>query len=132
MKRLIFLLVGIITWVGGESAHLSSQSSSELSLENAASTSGLGHIDFPTSAASEQAQQWFLRGVLLLHSFAYDDAKAAFFQAQIIDPNFAMAYWGEAMTENHPLWLEQNATEAQEILNRLAPTVEARLAKAVE
>jgi len=130
MKRLIFLLVGIITWVGGESAHLSSQSSSELSLENAASTSGLGHIDFPTSAASEQAQQWFLRGVLLLHSFAYDDAKAAFFQAQIIDPNFAMAYWGEAMTENHPLWLEQNATEAQEILNRLAPTVEARLAKA--
>jgi tetratricopeptide (TPR) repeat protein len=130
MKHLIFLLVGIITCFSGVSAHLSSQSSSELSSENAASTSGLGHIDFPTSAASEQAQQWFLRGVLLLHSFEYDDAKAAFFQAQVIDPNFAMAYWGEAMTENHPLWLEQNATEAQKILNRLAPTVEARFAKA--
>ena len=34
------------------------------------------------------------------------------------------------MTENHPLWLEQNTTEAHKILNRLASTEEARLAKA--
>jgi tetratricopeptide (TPR) repeat protein len=130
MKHLIVLLVGMITWIGGVSAHLLHQGSPDLSSPNAANRSGLGDIDFPISTSSEEAQQWFLRGVLLLHNFQYDDAKAAFFQAQIIDPNFAMAYWGEAMTENHPLWLEQNATEAQKILNRLAPTVEARLAKA--
>jgi len=130
MKPLIVLLVGFLTWCGGVSAHLLHQGSPELSSENAASTSGLGDVDFPTSTSSEEAQQWFLRGVLLLHNFQYDDAKAAFFQAQVIDPGFAMAYWGEAMTENHPLWLEQNSTEAQKILNRLAPTVEARLAKA--
>ncbi len=130
MKHLIVLLVGLTTWVGSVSAHSLHQHSSEFSSKDAASTTGLGHIVFPTSASSEEAQRWFLRGVLLLHNFQYDDAKAAFFQAQVVDPNFAMAYWGEAMTENHPLWLEQNATEAHKILNRLASTEEARLAKA--
>ena len=82
MKHLIVLLVVLITWVGGVSAHLLHQNSPQLSSEDAASTTGLGHIDFPTSASSEEAQQWFLRGVLLLHNFQYDDAKAAFFQAR--------------------------------------------------
>jgi hypothetical protein len=38
----------------------------------------------------------FVRGVLLLHSFEYDDAIAAFREAEKADPGFAMAYWGEA------------------------------------
>ena len=130
MKHLIILFVGMLTLAGGVSAHLLHQDSSEHSPEKAASTAGLGDIEFPTSTSSEEAQQWFLRGVLLLHNFQYEDAKAAFFQAQVIDPNFAMAYWGEAMAENHPLWLEQDAIEAKKILKRLAPTLEARLAKA--
>jgi tetratricopeptide (TPR) repeat protein len=130
MKHLIVLHVIIFIWVSGVSAHLLHQGPYDPSLESVASTSDLGDIDFPTSTSSDEAQQWFLRGVLLLHNFQYDDAKAAFFQAQTIEPNFAMAYWGEAMTENHPLWLEQNAVEARKILNRLAQTAEARLAKA--
>lgn len=92
------------------------------------STVGLGHIEFPTSGAPE-AQPWFLRGTLLLHNFQYDDAKEAFQQAQRMDPNFAMAYWGEAMTENHPLWGEQNYKEGRAILARLASTPDARLQK---
>ncbi|MCZ6799251.1 MAG: tetratricopeptide repeat protein [Nitrospirae bacterium] len=89
----------------------------------------LGTIVFPTSGPDD-AQPYFLRGVLLLHSFQYDDAKEAFQQAQAIDPNFAMAYWGEAMTENHPLWGEQNLEEARAILSRLSDTHEGRLSKA--
>ena len=58
---------------------------------------GLGTIDFPTSG-SPQAKELFLRGALLLHSFEYDDAREAFQQAQKMDPDFGMAYWGEAMT----------------------------------
>ena len=38
-----------------------------------------------------------MRGVLLLHSFEYDEAIDAFRQAQKADPGFAMAYWGEAL-----------------------------------
>src|SRR5262249_9542147 len=43
---------------------------------------------------------------------------------------FAMAYWGEAMTYNHPLWMEQNRDAARKALERLAPTAAARRAKA--
>ena len=129
MKTLLRLLIGIISVIGVESA-LASSSASDPSSAMSPSVAGLGQIHFPTSTQSEKAQQWFLRGVLLLHSFQYDDAKEAFQQAQTIDANFAMAYWGEAMTENHPLWQEQYKRQAREILNKLGPTSEARLAKA--
>ncbi len=91
----------------------------------AASTiESLGTIDFPNTGAQE-AQESFVRGVLLLHSFEYEDAREAFQQAQAIDPSFALAYWGEAMTHNHPLWRRQNRQAAQAVLARLpaeAPT----------
>lgn len=95
----------------------------------AARQGDLGRIDFPTSAPAE-AQKHFLRGALLLHSFEYDDAAEEFREAQKIAPGFAMAYWGEAMTYNHPLWMEQDAGAARKVIERLAQTSEARLAKA--
>src|SRR5215211_6630961 len=63
----------------------------------------LGVIDFPTSG-NAAAQPLFIKGVLLLHSFEYDDAREAFVEAEKADPGFAMAYWGEAMTYNHAVW----------------------------
>jgi Tfp pilus assembly protein PilF len=89
----------------------------------------LGHTQFANSG-SAAAQESFLRGLLLLHSFEYEDAADAFRDAERIDPGFAMAYWGEAMTYNHPLWMQQNRDAARKALDRLAPTPEARLAKA--
>ncbi|HLT47733.1 MAG TPA: tetratricopeptide repeat protein [Rubricoccaceae bacterium] len=89
----------------------------------------LGETDFPNSGAPE-AQAPFLRGLLLLHSFEYDEARDAFREAQRLDPDFAMAYWGEAMTHNHPIWMEQDRAAALEVLARLAPTPEAQLASA--
>ena len=59
--------------------------------------SGLGRIAFPTSGPPE-AQKYFIRGVLLLHSFEYRPAREEFLTAQKTAPDFAMAYWGEAMT----------------------------------
>ncbi|MBV8199814.1 MAG: hypothetical protein JOZ15_04235 [Acidobacteria bacterium] len=91
--------------------------------------SSLGEIRFPTSGAPA-AQGDFERGVLLLHSFEYEDAAAAFREAQRRDPGFAMAYWGEAMTCNHPLWHQQDLAAAQAILARLGPSPAARRAKA--
>ena len=57
----------------------------------------LGVLDFPNSGAAE-AQDAFSRGVMLLHSFEFTDARSAFLEAQAIDPGFVMAIWGEAMT----------------------------------
>jgi len=85
----------------------------------------LGHISFPTSG-SAAAQPAFIRGVLLLHSFEYDDAIAAFREAQNADPGFAMAYWGEALSYNQPLWLNENLDKARATLTRLGPTRAAR------
>src|SRR5262249_36979913 len=89
----------------------------------------LGRTDFPTSG-SPAAQQHLLRGLLLLHSFEFDDAAEEFRLAERIEPGFAMAYWGEAMTYNHPLWMEQDRDAALAALNKLAATHEQRLAKA--
>ena len=92
-------------------------------------TDNLGEISFSTSG-KEEAQPAFKKGLLLLHSFEYEDAAEQFQQAQQSDPDFAMAYWGEAMTANHPLWQEQDFEKGNEILNRLASTPEERILKA--
>jgi len=93
-----------------------------------AAASDLGTIEFPNSGAPE-AQDAFIRAVLLLHSFEYEDAAEAFREAQRIDPDFALAYWGEAMTYNHPLWRQQNQDAAVETLERLGPDPAARRKK---
>src|SRR5919109_5320507 len=89
----------------------------------------LGTIRFPTSGAAA-AQPAFLEGVKALHSFQFDEAAEAFRRAQKADPDFALAYWGEAMSYNHPLWAQQDRDAARKALEKLAPTPEARLAKA--
>ena len=89
----------------------------------------LGKIDFPTSAGQD-AQDAFIRGVLYMHSFEYAPAAVAFREAQALDPDFAMAYWGEAMTNHHSLWRVQRREAAQDVLNRLGRTSDQRAAKA--
>ncbi len=95
----------------------------------AGQTRGLGRISFPTSGPPN-AQTSFLRGVALLHSFEYDDAIEAFREAQRLAPEFAMAYWGEAMCYNQQLWYHEDVAKARATLARLASTPSARAAKA--
>lgn len=94
-----------------------------------AQQSEYGSTQFENSGA-EAAQEPFLRGLLMLHSFEYGDARAAFQKAQEIDPDFAMAHWGEAMTHNHPIWMEQDREAALKALQDLAPSPTKQLAKA--
>jgi len=93
--------------------------------------SEVGRLTFPTSAKSEQAQNHFLRGVALLHSFGWKQAIEEFQAAQAIEPDFAMAYWGETLSYNHPLFGggpnldEENPRNA---LSRLGEDQQTRLA----
>ena len=89
----------------------------------------LGTIDFPNSGSAE-AQEAFLEGVLYLHNFEYRDAAEAFQRAQEIDSDFALAYWGEAMTYNHPLWSQQSRSKALDVLRKFGRTAADRRAKA--
>lgn len=88
----------------------------------------LGETHFQNSGAP-RAQRDFLRGLLLLHSFEYPAARRSFQAAERIDPKFAMAYWGEALTYNQTLWGEQDLDAARAALAKLAPTPAERAAK---
>jgi hypothetical protein len=46
----------------------------------------------------------FDRALALLHNFWYVRSRERFDQILTIDPECAMAYWGAAMTYNHPFW----------------------------
>jgi tetratricopeptide (TPR) repeat protein len=87
----------------------------------AVAADGYGHVEFANSGAPS-AQVDFLDGVALLHDFEYESAAAAFRRAQAADSGFAMAYWGEAMTHNHPVWMQQDLKAARAALNKLAPS----------
>ena len=88
-------------------------------------SANLGSIDFPNSGAPE-AQTAFLTGMKAFHSFEFEDARGAFRKAQSIDPDFGLAYWGEALSYNAPLWAEQNRDAARTTLARYGPTPQAR------
>ncbi len=91
-------------------------------------TGGLGSVSFPNSGA-RAAQRAFIRGLALLHSFEYDDAAEAFREAQTVDSGFAMAYWGETLSYDHPLWGEHDSTAARAVLARLGDTPERRISR---
>ena len=79
----------------------------------------LGVIEFPNSGSAE-AQDHFLTGVLLMHNFEYDDAAAAFQRAHEKDPNFGMAYWGEALSHYRPVWGRENLSKGRDALTGAA------------
>jgi tetratricopeptide (TPR) repeat protein len=93
------------------------------------SSQDFGEVSFANSGAPA-AQSEFIRGLAQLHNFEYEDAAAHFRAAQVIDPSFAIAYWGEAMTHNHGIWHEQDLPAAREVLARLGANPATRQAKA--
>jgi tetratricopeptide (TPR) repeat protein len=91
--------------------------------------SDVGDVYLENSGADE-AQQAFLHGLAQLHNFEFGFAAEDFQEAQRIDPDFALAYWGEAMSHNHPIWMQQDKKAALEILNKYSPSPSSRQAKA--
>ena len=91
----------------------------------------LGDIKYQFPISPEASEE-FNKGLLLLHSFEYDDAKDAFLAAQEADQNEVMAYWGEAMCNYKALWGLQNVPKGREVMAKLGATKEERLAKAEE
>ena len=89
----------------------------------------LGTVVFPNSG-NAAAQEPFVRGIALLHSYEYSDARDAFREAERADPTFALAYWAEAFTFSQFDWGTEDLAAARAALTRLAPTSEQRLSAA--
>ena len=91
--------------------------------------SDLGTIELENTG-SAAAQEEFTLGVAALHSFWYDEAVVHFRRAQEIDPDFLLAYWGEAMSHNRLLWNFEDLEAGRAALQRFGPTPQARAARA--
>jgi len=86
-----------------------------------ADNSELGDIKI-YATVSDKAEPVLKDAMLLLHSFEYKDAAEKFRETRELDPDCAMAVWGEAMSFNHPLWREQNLRKARELMELLGET----------
>ncbi len=58
---------------------------------------GLGNHTHPVTTRSPLAQRYFDQGFKLVYAFNHAEAVRSFRQASLIDPDCAMAYWGQAL-----------------------------------
>src|SRR5262250_3274025 len=70
---------------------------------SSSSKEGFGWVHMDISCSAKVASE-FDRALALLHNFWYVRALERFEEVSKSDPGCAMAYWGAAMTYNHPFW----------------------------
>ena len=95
---------------------------------------GLGKVHFPITTSNPLAQRYFDQGLGYAYGFNHSAAVAAFREAQRLDPECALCFWGEAMAHgpniNAPMdpainaravgvaryanWLARKATPAEQ------------------
>jgi len=57
----------------------------------------LTHSPFPVTTSSQQARRYFSQGLLLTYGFNHAGAVRSFREAQRLDPDCALCWWGEAV-----------------------------------
>ncbi len=105
-RRLIYIATLAIS-IAGRPWQSSAQ---EHHHEESVTSERLGTVSFPTSC-SPMVQPSFNRGVALLHSFGYSQARQQFQEIERREAGCAMAYWGEAMSLYHQLWDRPSAAD---------------------
>jgi len=81
--------------------------------------SRFGAVEFKTSCSGKVKGDFNL-AIALLHSFEYDEAEKVFAKVIDKDPQCAMAYWGVAMCNYHPLWSPPNRAELKKGADAIA------------
>jgi hypothetical protein len=114
----LFLITAILLSCKGKNTSPSKEVISQLNLKRGdiiscgAPGAQFGSVNFDMTC-NEKAKNDFNHAIELLHSFVYDEAEKVF--AKIIDetPDCAMAYWGVAMCNFHPLWTPPTEAELE-------------------
>ena len=91
----------------------------DTTLDTEAYRARYGRVEIEISCA-ESAVVHFERGLLLMHTFAWSDARDSFRDAAQADPGCAMAHWGEAMGYYDGLHAHPSAEEVAEARKALA------------
>ena len=76
---------------------------------------GIGSVHMAISCGAD-ANARFDRGLALLHNFWYERSLTEFDAVIAARPDCAIAYWGAAMTYNHPLWSPPTRTDVKAAL----------------
>ena len=83
---------------------------------------GLGDLHFAVSTKSKEAQKFFDQGYRLVYAFNHAEAHRSFQEAVRLDPNCAMAYWGQALALgpniNDPFPDMERQTEAYKAIQK--------------
>jgi tetratricopeptide (TPR) repeat protein len=109
MKSLASVAMGIVV-VSSLTASGVAQERAEDEHSYARPEEGPGRAHMDTSCSPAVAAE-FDRALALLHNFWYSRAQEGFQQVSSADPECAMAYWGAAMTYNHPFWDAPSASD---------------------
>ena len=114
----LFFLLSVLLSCRQKNAAPSKESIDQINLKRGAVIScgvtdkQFGSVDFEMDC-NQRTKKDFNLAIELLHSFEYDEAEKVF--AKVIDeaPDCAMAYWGVAMSNFHPLWTPPAEAELQ-------------------
>ena len=83
---------------------------------------GLGDLHFEITTSSPEAQDFFDQGYQLVYAFNHAEALRSFQEAARLDPNCAMAYWGQALAVgpniNDPLPDQERQRQAYEAIQK--------------
>ncbi|NND34263.1 MAG: hypothetical protein HKN76_16880 [Saprospiraceae bacterium] len=94
------------------------------SLPVAPKLKGLGEQHFEITTESAEAQEFFNQGMRLVYGFNHAEALRSFQEAARLDPDCAMAYWGQALAVgpniNDPFPDMERQKQAFESINKAA------------
>lgn len=85
---------------------------------------GWGHYTYPVSSVSDSAKLYFDQGLSMYYSYHTKEALASFKEAARFDPDFAMAYWGQALAMGpnynsaHNYNIAKNISEVLKLMNQ--------------
>src|SRR3954462_5509107 len=106
----MFRLCRLLFLVGVAGSFLASDELKAATAPEPGDLRGVGKVTFPITCTPD-VQSDFARGVALLHSFFYEEARRVFTSVAERDSKCAMAQWGIAMTWWHPIWTPPNPDE---------------------
>ena len=82
----------------------------------------IGNHSYKVSTKNDMAQQFFNQGLRLTYAFNHAEAHRSFMEASRLDPNLAMAFWGQAYTLgpniNDPLPDEERKNKYNEAIKK--------------
>lgn len=78
----------------------------------------LGKLHFPVTTKNKRAQAFFNQGLKLAYAFNHAESHRSFMEAARLDPNMAMAYWGQAFALGPNINDPQPANERKIQINK--------------